>query len=299
MAQQLFANNAKATVSGSLAQAGTTLTLASGTGSLFPNPTAGDYFIGSLFEKDVNGAAGRIENVKVIGRTNDTITLGTRDFETMTGQAGGYAYPSVDGSTVYFALRYSAHAAGNTLNKDDNLAGLASTATARTNLGLGNIDNTRDADKPVSAAQAAADTAVKNSSAPLAHVGTGGYEHANAVPSGAAGFMTGEDKTKLDGLSGTSAAAWTIKTATYTAAAKDAVQANTTAGAFTITLPPSPAANDTVRIADYAGTFASNNLTIGRNSLKIMGLNEDMTISINNVSLTLTYIDATQGWRIV
>ena len=44
---------------------------------------------------------------------------------------------------------------------------------------------------------AAADTAY----APAAHVGAGGAAHSNAVAAGAAGFMTGADKTKLDGIS--------------------------------------------------------------------------------------------------
>lgn len=35
---------------------------------------------------------------------------------------------------------------------------------------------------------------------PLAHVGAGGTAHANVVAAGAAGFMTGADKTKLDGI---------------------------------------------------------------------------------------------------
>lgn len=33
-----------------------------------------------------------------------------------------------------------------------------------------------------------------------AHIGAGGTNHANAVPGGAAGFMTGADKSKLDGI---------------------------------------------------------------------------------------------------
>ena len=36
--------------------------------------------------------------------------------------------------------------------------------------------------------------------APSSHVGTGGATHANVVAGGAAGFMTGADKTKLDGV---------------------------------------------------------------------------------------------------
>ena len=93
--------------------------------------------------------------------------------------------------------------------------------------------------------------------------------------------------------------AWTIKTTTYTAVAGDAIMADTNSAAFTITLPASPAANDVVDIADYRGTFGTNNLTIARNSLKIMGLSEDMVVSVSNARFRLVYIDTTVGWRIV
>lgn len=36
--------------------------------------------------------------------------------------------------------------------------------------------------------------------APLSHVGAGGAAHANVIAAGAAGFMSGSDKTKLDGI---------------------------------------------------------------------------------------------------
>lgn len=101
-----------------------------------------------------------------------------------------------------------------------------------------------------------------------------------------------------DTVAGAGAIAWQIKTTTYTAAAGEAILADTSGGAWTLTLPASPSANDVVRVADYAGTFATNNLTVARNSLKIMGLSEDMTVSDNNVAFTLTYVDATEGWRL-
>jgi len=41
---------------------------------------------------------------------------------------------------------------------------------------------------------------LSSSYAPLSHVGGGGAAHSNAVAAGAAGFMTGADKTKLDGI---------------------------------------------------------------------------------------------------
>ena len=92
---------------------------------------------------------------------------------------------------------------------------------------------------------------------------------------------------------------WVVKTGTYTAVHEDAILANTTAGIFTITLPVTPTADDYVDIADYAGTFSTNNLTVARNGENIMGLAEDMTISTNNVSIRLVYADATQGWRVL
>lgn len=54
---------------------------------------------------------------------------------------------------------------GDTLGVTFGGTGADNAASARTNLGLGNVDNTSDLDKPVSTAQAAADTAVLNAAA--------------------------------------------------------------------------------------------------------------------------------------
>lgn len=51
-----------------------------------------------------------------------------------------------------------------------------------------------------SAADVGADAAGTAAAAVAAHAGTGGAAHANAVAGGAAGFMTGADKDKLDGI---------------------------------------------------------------------------------------------------
>lgn len=87
----------------------------------------------------------------------------------------------------------------------------------KSDLGLGGVDNTSDADKPVSAAQqtainaaqaaAASDATTKANaaqaaSAPLAHVGSTGAAHGDATGS-VAGFMSATDKTKLDSITGT------------------------------------------------------------------------------------------------
>ena len=71
---------------------------------------------------------------------------------------------------------------------------------------------------------------------------------------------------------------------------------NTTSGAVTMTLPSSPSLGDEVSIIDYAGTFDSNNLTVGGNSQPIMGTAADLTVSTERAGFTLVYVDSTQGW---
>jgi hypothetical protein len=72
--------------------------------------------------------------------------------------------------------------------------------------------------------------------------------------------------------------------------------ADTTSAAFTITLPSSPSAGAVVGIADYANTFATNNLTVGRNGSNIGGVAANSLLSTNGLSVTFVYVDATQGW---
>src|SRR5210317_186388 len=71
---------------------------------------------------------------------------------------------------------------------------------------------------------------------------------------------------------------------------------DTTSAAHTINLPSSPSAGDKIAIKDYAGTFGTNNLTIGRNGNNIQGVANDSLIATNRASLILVYSDATKGW---
>src|SRR6056300_1271880 len=88
-----------------------------------------------------------------------------------------------------------------------------------------------------------------------------------------------------------------VKTADFNAVAGEGYFVDTnTVGAVTATLPGSPSAGDTIAIKDYAGTFGTNALTIGRNGNNIQGVANDSSISTNRASLVLVYIDATKGW---
>jgi len=71
---------------------------------------------------------------------------------------------------------------------------------------------------------------------------------------------------------------------------------NTTGGAFTVTLPTVATIGDFISIIDYAGTFDTNNLTIGRNGHNIQGTAADLTVGVERAGFTLVYVDSTQGW---
>ena len=87
-----------------------------------------------------------------------------------------------------------------------------------------------------------------------------------------------------------------VKTTTYTAVAGQGIFANTSGGAWTLTLPSSPTIGDEVSVIDYAGTFDTNNLTIGRNSQNIQGSAADLTVATERAGFTLVFTDGTQGW---
>ena len=71
---------------------------------------------------------------------------------------------------------------------------------------------------------------------------------------------------------------------------------NTTGNTITLNLPAGTAGSS-VAVADYAGTFQNNNLTISPNgSQKIGGVNDDVTLSTEGQSAYFVYIDDTQGW---
>src|SRR6056300_58203 len=87
-----------------------------------------------------------------------------------------------------------------------------------------------------------------------------------------------------------------VKTTGFTAVAGEGCFCNTTSAAFTVTLPATPTIGDEVAIVDYAGTFDTNNLTVGRNSENIQGSAADLTVATERAGFTLVYTDGTQGW---
>ena len=82
---------------------------------------------------------------------------------------------------------------------------------------------------------------------------------------------------------------YVVKTGNYTTQNLEGVLANTTAGTFTITLPATPATGNQCVIADHSATFATNNLTVGRNGSTINGVASDLTLDISGVSVQFVY----------
>ena len=74
---------------------------------------------------------------------------------------------------------------------------------------------------------------------------------------------------------------------------------NTTAAAITINLPTSPSAGDIVSIKDYARTFATYNVTVGRGGSNMDGNANDTTLLVDGLSVTFIYMDASKGWGFI
>ena len=81
---------------------------------------------------------------------------------------------------------------------------------------------------------------------------------------------------------------------TATTAVKDYLYILT--ASLTLTLPASPSAGDSIKIANLSGVATC---VIGRNGSNIMATAEDMTLDDNTANFELIYTNATQGWVVI
>jgi hypothetical protein len=90
---------------------------------------------------------------------------------------------------------------------------------------------------------------------------------------------------------------YVTKTAAYTAVNNNHIYADTaTTGAFTVTLPITPVANETVSIQDIIGNFSTISVTVARNGQTIMGLAEDIVLNIDNSNSQFLFTGT--DWRV-
>ena len=107
----------------------------------------------------------------------------------------------------------------------------------------------------------------------------------------------GYDGTQWSGIGGGNPWITKVNTDTgFTASNNDRIFADTSSGVLTINLPSSPNVGDQVKFVDLAGSFNTNNLTVGRNGENIMGDSSNMVVDEQYAAFTLIYSGATYGW---
>jgi hypothetical protein len=158
----LFANNANSTLAADITNTATTLTVITGEGALFPNPTSGNTFMVT-----VKSSTGVYEIMSCTARTSDTLTVvraqeGTTAVSFSSGAYIGnhFTAGSIAGFNTYSMATNSEALTGTSTNlimnpantkyvidnnvptgillAANNLSDLTSASSSRTNLGLGN-----------------------------------------------------------------------------------------------------------------------------------------------------------------
>jgi len=85
-------------------------------------------------------------------------------------------------------------------------------------------------------------------------------------------------------------------TTPVTATDKQGVLADTSGGAFTVTLPATPSTGAQVVVADAGSSWGTNNLTVARNGSTINGTAENLVCDISGVSVQFVYDGTT--WEV-
>tara|TARA_R110002020_G_scaffold144355_1_gene317340 strand:+ start:259 stop:954 length:696 start_codon:yes stop_codon:yes gene_type:complete len=90
---------------------------------------------------------------------------------------------------------------------------------------------------------------------------------------------------------------WRSITASETVQSGALILADTSSSGFTVTLPASPAAGNTVQIVDKGFNFNNGNLIIARNGSNIRNASSDVTLNVAGTGANLVYTgDGTTGW---
>jgi hypothetical protein len=268
MSAQLFLNNFDTQFIASVKAAPTTGTPATeldygivrvsqAAGAILGTLTNGDYYTLTAFKRSGSNES----SVEVMKVTNvDTSVINETRLTVLRGQEGTTPESYVAGD--YVSLRFTAASASGMLQKSGNLAGLADTSVARTNLGLGS-SATLSAPASGNAADGEVvkgnDTRLSDARTPTAHSHIAAPVHLTT-------------------------------NATLSSNAKYSYSAN-----LVLTLPPNPANGDVIPIYN-TGTVLTT--VVGRNGKTIMGLAQDMTLDIADKKFVFEYLSASGDWRL-
>ena len=102
------------------------------------------------------------------------------------------------------------------------------------------------------------------------------------------------------GGAGNQAGYWSeVATTTFDAISGSKLFIDTSLNTVQVTLPANPSMGEEVYIVDATGTAGTNNITVSRNGSKITGLDEDLTIDVDNAAILLAYYNAARGWIVL
>lgn len=235
----LIANNAKSTLAASIGALDTSLTVASGTETLFPSPSGGDYFYVTL-----ENTAGTVrEIVKVTARSGTTFTIVRAQDDTL-------ANIFASGSVVELRI--------NKASLTDSVGAASVSATA--------------AAASATAAAGSATTAAGSASSAATSASTATTQASNASTS-ATNAANSASAANTSAIAAAAAAASGLysavqdKSANYTVVAGDAgdlIRVTTTSGAVTITLPTISTVGDGFKIAIVKWTSDGNAVNVNR-----------------------------------
>jgi hypothetical protein len=92
---------------------------------------------------------------------------------------------------------------------------------------------------------------------------------------------------------------WKVVSSAYTASPNENLLADSTGGAFTITLPAAPTHGDLIRIAPLKPTYTAEPVTIDRAGQLISGQTSNIILNTDGRSIELPFIDGSTGWAVL
>ena len=219
----------------------------------------------------------------------------TNTSEVFSGTKGDFEATNFRGALIGNASTASALETARTIggvsfngSANINLPGVNEAGTQNTSGTAGNVSGT--------VVVANGGTGLTTLTANSVIVGNGTSAVNFVAPGTAGNVLTSNGTTWTSTPSGGGGLEYVVKTANYTTSDLEGVLADTSGGAFTVTLPITPSAGAQVVIADSGNSWGTNNLTIARNGSTIADVAENLVCDITGASIQLVYDGTT--WNV-
>ena len=219
----------------------------------------------------------------------------TNTSEVFSGTKGDFEATNFRGALIGNASTASALETARTIggvsfngSANINLPGVNEAGTQNTSGTAGNVSGT--------VVVANGGTGLTTLTANSVIVGNGTSAVNFVAPGTAGNVLTSNGTTWTSTPSGGGGLEYVVKTANYTTSDLEGVLADTSGGAFTVTLPITPSAGAQVVIADSGNSWGTNNLTIARNGSTIDNVAENLVCDITGASVQLVYDGTT--WEV-